>query len=422
MGHPELLALKSGMLRSSVRLQSDKRLVELLRGGIDSAFDAIVQRYRSPLLRYAGRMVGPDRAEDIVQETFMNAYKSLRQDDRPMQLKPWLYRVAHNVALDGLRQEKVTFEQLDENYDGVRQPPDHLEQKEQLFNLVARMRALPERQRIALVLRELEGRSSEEIARELDEGIPETRQLVHRAREKLRNGVGALIPLPLLFKLRTLGAGGRSAAAGSQQAGQALAGTGVKAGLAKLGATVAIAAGLGAVGGVAVGEIVTASRDRSASGKPTATVTLSREVPSAHARGARSRSGSARTERKRGTSSDSRSAVGGPSVERGRAEGGRPGGSSGDPGTAPERPSDRGSTGGGPDSPAPASAPVSQPSQPPSGGGGGGGGNGGGSPGGEPPSGSTCIGPIAELPPICLPDLGAGESGGGSGGGLPSLP
>jgi RNA polymerase sigma factor (sigma-70 family) len=254
-------SVKDALLRSTLRLQSDTRLVELLRGGFGPAFDVVVERYRVPLTRYCSRMVGPDHADDVVQETFTAGFTALGNDDRPIQLKPWLYRVAHNTAISVLRKKgRQDHEELDENYDGVRQPQEHFEQRQRLHELVARMRALPERQRTALVLQELEGRTPEEIAVELGGTVPMVRQLVHRGRERLRNGVGALVPLPLLLKLfgadTAVAATTKAAAATAKPAGAASAGVGATGSGAKL--AVVLSAGLLAGGaGVAVQKAVT---------------------------------------------------------------------------------------------------------------------------------------------------------------------
>src|SRR3954452_15516862 len=90
---------------SLLRLQSDERLVERARAGHDQAFAAIVHHHRAALLRYTGRLLGPERAEDAVQQTFINAHAAMiRSDDtRDVQLRPWLYRISHNVSLNVLR-------------------------------------------------------------------------------------------------------------------------------------------------------------------------------------------------------------------------------------------------------------------------------------------------------------------------------
>ena len=105
-----------------LRTQSDERLVDLVREGNERAFEAIVHRYRRPLLRYCGRFLAPARAEDAVQQAFVNAFGALTTSDREIQLRPWLYRIAHNAALNALRQAGAAHEQVSEEIDGVETP------------------------------------------------------------------------------------------------------------------------------------------------------------------------------------------------------------------------------------------------------------------------------------------------------------
>jgi RNA polymerase sigma factor (sigma-70 family) len=232
--------------RSALRLQSDRRLVALSRAGSDSAFEAIVERYRAPLQRYCRRVLGPDQAEDVVQQTFMNAYRALHRDDRDIELRPWLYRIAHNTALTALARVPVETVELDDQFDGVAQPPEIAERHARIDALVAGIRDLPERQRIAIVRRELEGRSHEEIAREIDATAPVVRQLIYRARTRLRDVCGLLVPLPLVRALLSLQASGGMA---GERTAEVAAGAGAGGVLVKVGATVlatgAIATGLG---------------------------------------------------------------------------------------------------------------------------------------------------------------------------------
>src|SRR3954449_4995621 len=79
--------------------QSDERLVQLVRDGHERAFDAIVSRYRSALVRFCGRILPESRTEDAVQQTFINAHAALLGSDEPVQLKPWLYTIARNSSL-----------------------------------------------------------------------------------------------------------------------------------------------------------------------------------------------------------------------------------------------------------------------------------------------------------------------------------
>jgi len=83
-----------------LRTQSDARLVELARGGHDRAFEAIVERYRRPLHAYCRRFLPEARAEDAVQQAFLNAWNAVRTGSEVRELRPWLYRITHNAALN----------------------------------------------------------------------------------------------------------------------------------------------------------------------------------------------------------------------------------------------------------------------------------------------------------------------------------
>jgi RNA polymerase sigma factor (sigma-70 family) len=168
------------------RERSDHDLVELHRGGFEAAFEVVVQRYRTALIRYCRRLVGHDHAEDIVQETFAAGYVALRRDTRPIQLKAWLYRIAHNRSFDLLRRKDSTYETLDENFGRDTQLPEQFERKERVKALVEQISALPEKQRGAIVLQELAGHSTDEIAAELGVKAAVVGQLIYRARERLR--------------------------------------------------------------------------------------------------------------------------------------------------------------------------------------------------------------------------------------------
>src|SRR2546423_11025806 len=193
-----------------LRGQADERLVDLTRAGNTRAFEAIVHRYRRPLLRYCARILPPGRAEDAVQQTFLSAYNAISTGDGDLNLRPWLYRIARNSALNLLRQNGWNHEQLDEQFDGVMRPDQAVEGRERIRSLVASVKGLPERQRNAIVLRELEGRSYEEIAVALGVTDGAVRQLAHPARTTLRAGATALTPYGLAERIADIagGAGG----------------------------------------------------------------------------------------------------------------------------------------------------------------------------------------------------------------------
>src|SRR2546423_5065490 len=193
-----------------LRGQSDARLVDLTRAGNEQAFEAIVHRYRRPLLRYCGRILPPGRAEDAVQQAFLSAYRAICEGDNELILRPWLYRVARNSALNLLRQNGWNHEQLDEGMDGVMRPDQAVEGRERIRSLIASVKRLPERQRDAIVLRELEGRTYGEIAVALGVTDGAVRQLLNRARTTLRAGATALTPYGLAERIADIagGAGG----------------------------------------------------------------------------------------------------------------------------------------------------------------------------------------------------------------------
>jgi RNA polymerase sigma factor (sigma-70 family) len=181
--------------------QSDERLVDLVRAGSDPAFEAIVERYRRPLTRYASRLLAPERAEDVVQQAFVQAYEAMHRDSAELRLRPWLYRIAHNAALNALRDRALEHAELSDRFDGVERPDQALERTQGLRELVAAVQALPERQRNAILLRELEGRSYEEIATALGVTDGAVRQLLNRARNSLRAAAAAVVPVPLVDRL-----------------------------------------------------------------------------------------------------------------------------------------------------------------------------------------------------------------------------
>jgi DNA-directed RNA polymerase specialized sigma24 family protein len=77
--------------------------VDLVRAGYEPAFEAIVHRYRGRLLRYCGRLLADGRAADAAQQAFVNAYDAMRTSTARLELRPWLYRIAHNTSLNALR-------------------------------------------------------------------------------------------------------------------------------------------------------------------------------------------------------------------------------------------------------------------------------------------------------------------------------
>jgi RNA polymerase sigma factor (sigma-70 family) len=207
MGSVAASAARIGAV-SSLRLQSDERLAELASEGIDPAFETLVRRYRAGLIRSCRRLLPEDRAEDAVQQALLDAYQALGRNGTPEHFRPWLHRITVNAALKVARERAdVAPAAVDEGKtNGGETVEAAHERRERLRGTVRAIDALPRRQRRALVLRELEGRSHDEIARELGLSGGAVRQLIHRARQGVRSAASALIPPA--FVLRLLGAGG----------------------------------------------------------------------------------------------------------------------------------------------------------------------------------------------------------------------
>jgi RNA polymerase sigma factor (sigma-70 family) len=214
----------------ALRFQPDGRLVSLVRDGYESAFEEIFRRYGAALRSYAASIVTAQRADDVTQEAFTKAYLALRGTDNEIQLRPWLYRIVRNTALTNIRDEPKAGLELDESQAAGMSPEEVAEQREEVKRLMAGLRELPEPQRAAIVMRELEGLSHEQIAASLGLSGGAVRQSIYRARRALREGLGVLVPMPVLRWLLEEGfnQGATAAAAGGG------AGIAVKTGVAAL--------------------------------------------------------------------------------------------------------------------------------------------------------------------------------------------
>lgn len=178
----------------------DERLVALVRAGRDDAFAAIHDRYRDRLVAFARRLLsgtGHD-AEDVVQDAFIRAVAGLRASDAEMHLGPWLYMIVRNRAMDELRRvggNRIVAAEFDEV--AHLRPAEHADpavraiEREFLGDVIAEISRLPERQRTALVMRELGGATHVEMSAALGTSIPATKSLLVRARGALQEAVAA---------------------------------------------------------------------------------------------------------------------------------------------------------------------------------------------------------------------------------------
>ena len=173
------------------RAISDAELMQRVAAGDDSAFADLDARHRAVLTRYAGRLLRRSEhdAEDVVQDVLIRAHHALRHGHGPDELRPWLYRLTRNRAIDELRRSRWGVESLrhDDLLAGDQRddPAGILACKESLHDLVADLAALPQRQREALLARELHGRNVGQVAAQLGVSVMAAQKLVARARANL---------------------------------------------------------------------------------------------------------------------------------------------------------------------------------------------------------------------------------------------
>jgi RNA polymerase sigma factor (sigma-70 family) len=229
------------LARALLRSQSDERLVRLARDRHEGAFEEIVRRYRAPLVAFAAAYAPSERAEDVVQESLTNAWAALAGSNREIALKPWLYTIVRNRALNARRDTRYHSE-LDEAVDSVARPEQIVLERDELTRAVAAIALLPDAQRKALVDSAIEGRTHDQIAAEMEVSAGSVRGLIHRGRVAVRGAVGALVPFPIV----AWAAGSGGAVAGGVAAGSAVGGS-VAAKGAAVAAVAVLATGSGIV-------------------------------------------------------------------------------------------------------------------------------------------------------------------------------
>jgi RNA polymerase sigma factor (sigma-70 family) len=238
-----------GGLPSSRRLIGDARLARMAKRGDPRAFEAIFRRYHQELYRYCRAILADaDEAHDALQGTMAAALRGLPRCERRIALRSWLYRVAHNESISIMRRRQHPVDPASIPDAPTAGAEEVAESREHLRRVIANLHALPDRQRSAIVMRELSGLGYGEIASALITSEAGARQAVYEARTALRASradLRALAP-PLSAVAATsllghlLGEGGAAGGA---------AGIGVGSGAA-FGAGVA-SSGAGAAGGVA---------------------------------------------------------------------------------------------------------------------------------------------------------------------------
>ena len=176
-----------------------------VRRGEDSAFEQLFARYRTRIWTYSSRILGDaDRAEDVTQEVFISVLRRLRDTERPIAFKPWVYQIAKNACIDELRRtrrsQEVPFDRESDGADGSEVlfpttpgPDVAIESKQRLEDLQGAFRGVSDLHRRMLVLRELEGLSYGEIGTRLGMSRPVVESTLFRARRRLAEEYEELI-------------------------------------------------------------------------------------------------------------------------------------------------------------------------------------------------------------------------------------
>jgi RNA polymerase sigma-70 factor (ECF subfamily) len=186
--------------RISIRLlagQPDQRLAVLAGEGHERAFEALVHRYRRPLLRYCRRMQLTDtRAEDVLQQAFLQAWTALGRGAEVREVRPWLYRIVHNTALNAMRGNAEDYRELTEavEIEAALADESNLQRRIAIRDALADVAALPKMQQRAIFLTAIDGQSHDEVARVLGISEGSLRGLLYRARATLRGAAAALTP------------------------------------------------------------------------------------------------------------------------------------------------------------------------------------------------------------------------------------
>ena len=191
------VSVEVGTVRERLQAMDDSAVVTAFLGGEERAFSELVTRYQTRLLNFVYRTNGDrEKAEDLVQEVFIRVYRHLHRFDRSKKFSTWVYTIASNLAKNELRNRSrnplVLFQTVQKNFQDEDRPlqfedptsrPDDMYRKRHLREIVEESVAkLPEHHRNVFVLRELEGKSYEEIAEITDCNLGTVKSRLNRAR------------------------------------------------------------------------------------------------------------------------------------------------------------------------------------------------------------------------------------------------
>jgi RNA polymerase sigma-70 factor (ECF subfamily) len=204
------LAEKRAEIRPQEALSEldDNQLVGHFLNGESRAFPELVDRYQTRLLNFIYRTIGDrDRAEDLVQETFIRVYRHLHRFDQTKKFSTWIYTIASNLAKNELRNRSrnplVLFQTIKKNWEADHRPlqwedpayrPDDLFRKRHLRDLVEQaVEQLPEHHRAVFVLREMEGKTYEEISEITGVNLGTVKSRLNRARNNFAQIIAPML-------------------------------------------------------------------------------------------------------------------------------------------------------------------------------------------------------------------------------------
>jgi RNA polymerase sigma-70 factor (ECF subfamily) len=194
--------------RPSLRELQDSQVVAAYLDGTREAFGELVNRYQKRLLNFVYRTIGDrERAEDLVQEVFIRVHRHLHRFDQTKKFSTWIYTIASNLAKNELRNRSrsplVLFQTIRKNWEADHRPlqfedhhhrPDDLYRKRHLRELVEwAVTQLPEHHRTVFVLRELEGKTYEEISEITDCNLGTVKSRLNRARNRFAQVIAPLL-------------------------------------------------------------------------------------------------------------------------------------------------------------------------------------------------------------------------------------
>lgn len=195
-------------IREQLRTQDDSVVVEAFLAGEERAFQELVERYQTRLLNFIYRTIGDrERAEDLVQEVFIRVYRHIHRFDRSKKFSTWAYTIAGNLAKNELRNRSrnplVLFQTIKKNWDADHRPlewedntyrPDDLYRKRHLKETIDRaVEQLPEHHKVVFVLREMEGKTYEEISEITGVNLGTVKSRLNRARNNFAQVIAPML-------------------------------------------------------------------------------------------------------------------------------------------------------------------------------------------------------------------------------------